>query len=644
MFTKQTSWLLINALLSFYRVRLHNNATMNWFNTHKLLTIGLVVTIVFLFWSRLFLLHIIPSTLPHDELVYAVQAASYVLQGTTIDQLHYWWELTPFDPMFAELPATLMSLGFLFTKNALLGSHLTSVLMGISLPFFLAWLIYRLCSQKDVATSLFVLAVFNPLLWQFSRFGYDAFYSLWFYVVGAIFLTQRKSKMIWWSIPFFTIGFFNYQGMKLLLVPWVSFVISLQRSHHLTKKQLPNSRAKWLKLLSQSCYQLAVLSAAIILTMFYGLVMLPAQTEVSERLNSTIFSDTTQLANNVNHQRLLTISNPLSRAFNNKFVEAFNHILSRMISAFNPFMLFMIVEPSVSGFSVWIHGIFYWVEGILIGLGSFLLLKRPSTRIFGSILILGVFILCIPTWITTNSEWHLLRTMLSYVTLLIIAAWGFNWVMHHQRLKWIFLTVYSISILQFTYIYFFRFPIISLDWGNFSERQTAHYLTLFNRSYPNTPIAVHVTQSDYYFWAYLLYSGELNRHNLEEISATVHNSIANNDRIYKYKNIIFTPNCYNPQSTEPQLVENSVLPCPEYTSHDSENTFIEKNPQKILSSFVQVKDSGLKLKIYHDLLCQNHQLNSFVHLTNYSQLEIERMDQAEFCQTWVTSQFNDQLE
>ena len=103
---------------------------MNWIKTHKLFLTGLMLTTFFLFWSRLFLLQIIPSTIPHDELVYAAQAKSYALQGTTIDQLHFWWQLTPFDAMYAELPATLMSLGFLFSHNALIGAHFTSALMG----------------------------------------------------------------------------------------------------------------------------------------------------------------------------------------------------------------------------------------------------------------------------------------------------------------------------------------------------------------------------------------------------------------------------------------------------------------------------------------------------------------------------------
>lgn len=594
----------------------------------------LSVSIVFLLWSRLFLLHIIPSTIPHDELVYAVQAASYALQGTTIDQLHHWWQLTPFDPMYAELPATLMSIGFLFSKNALLGSHLTSAIMGITLPFFLAWLAYNLWSHKGVAISIFVLAVFNPLLWQFSRFGYDAFYSLWFFVFGAACLTRPKFKISIWSVPILFIGFFNYQGMKLLMVPWMTLIIALLIISNLKNSQLPSTIKQWVQIFKTYRFQLLVLSAAVILTLIYGLVVLPSQSQVSERLNTTLFSETPQIARSVDEQRRLSIVNPLSSLFSNKITETVHFVLGRLLSAFNPIMLFMMIEPGVSGFSVWIHGLFYWIEGLLILLGSFLLLKNRSQRITGMLLLLGSLVLSFPTLINTGSEWHLLRTMLSYVTLLFIAAWGLNWVMHLQRMKWIFLVIYLISIMQFTYIYFFRFPIISLDWGNFYERQAAHYVALASRQYPEKKIAVHAAQSDYYFWAYLIYSGELNWQNRNEISQVVRTSAKENQRKFFYKNLIFTPDCYDPQASDPQLVEITIQPCVRNEQGDLES--VEDNRDS--NSFVQVKDSGLKLRIYNDLLCQNIQLNTYIHLANFSQLDIEKMDQTKFCQTWVTAQ------
>ena len=84
--------------------------------------------VVFLLFSRFWLLESIPVTLPRDELVYAIQARSFVEQGTTLDPQPSFWSLAPVHQMYAEWPAHIMSLGFLVSDAPLFATHFISLM------------------------------------------------------------------------------------------------------------------------------------------------------------------------------------------------------------------------------------------------------------------------------------------------------------------------------------------------------------------------------------------------------------------------------------------------------------------------------------------------------------------------------------
>jgi len=128
-----------------------------------------VIFIIFLIWSRFYQLDLLPASLTHDETVYAISAQSFILQGTDLTQSHKPWSLTPIHPMYAEWPATIMSLGFLISHNSLFAAHFPSALMGVLLPFIFGWLLWGVWRNKQLAIIGVVIAAANPLLWQFSR-------------------------------------------------------------------------------------------------------------------------------------------------------------------------------------------------------------------------------------------------------------------------------------------------------------------------------------------------------------------------------------------------------------------------------------------------------------------------------------------
>jgi len=49
-----------------------------------------------------------------------------------------------------------------------------------------------------------------------------------------------------------------------------------------------------------------------------------------------------------------------------------------------------------------------------------------------------------------------------------------------------------------------------------------------------------------------------------------------------------------------------------------------------------VLDSGEAYRIYDDIICQQYELSPFVHLQKIQDLNLNQMNQQQFCQKWIT--------
>lgn len=602
-----------------------------------------IFLLLFLFWSRLFKLDQIPATLPHDEMVYAIQAQSFVLQGKTLDQEQGFFSLKPSHVMYAELPAQVMSLGFLFSQNSLLATHSASALMGLSLPFLMAFLVWCLWKRKDLSKATFVVFVLSPLFWQMSRLSYDAFYSLWFYIAAGVLFVRRDWRIVFLSLPLFALGFFQYQGFKLLLAPWMGFLLLLL----LAREKFLWSWSDLSKKIKEFWPQLLILFLGLLLMLYYGLVMLPSQ-NVSSRLSSVIFSETEYLSKVVNDERRLSLSNPLSSLVSNKATAIGLFILQRLVGVFNPVTLLLLIEPNVSGFSVWTHGVFYWLEIILFFVGLAGLLVKKKLRLTGVLLLLGILTLCLPALINSGGEWYLLRSMFSYLVMTTLAAWGLLFLWQQKFLRLVLFGFYSLSVLNFTYQYFYRYPIISLDWGNFDERVLARYIRLYQEKYPDQKIIVYSTEPEYDFWSYLLYGRLLNSQTKDQIAETMrsYTPFIDSEAEYTFGNLTFSSFCAphdleilskyrnenEDKNQELLIIRQGHKTCPvdEYNRPVDAKT-LQHVPKLSISA---VLDSGERIRIYGDKLCSELS-NTFIHVQSLDQLKLEKQDQNEFCSLWI---------
>jgi len=614
-----------------------------------------IVLFVFTLFTRFWLLDRLPVSLVHDETVYAAHAKSIAVQGKTLNQAVSWWSFQPVHPFYAELPSVVMAPAFWFTDSPLLASHATSAVMGVMLPFILAWISYGIWRSPRLSLLTAFVAATNPLLWQFSRLSYDATFSIFFYMLGAALLVNLRS---WWrllSIPIFVIGFFQYQGLKLVLVPFVLGIIGL----YLLEKNLPNKSSfatknlenfikSWLVFIEKSftkkmlgIWVVAVFS--LLLTLFYGLYMLPNQ-DLSNRTDYLIFKSDS-LADSVNLQRRLTINNPVTAVSSNKLWSIFDFMLTRASHAFNPEILFVRGEVPISLFAVTTHGLFYLFDAVLIGIALYVFSQSYHRKWQIGLFICLVIMLGLPTYINTQSEWHLLRTQLAYTMFIFPISWGLWWFSQRRWLFVVVMFIYLLSIINFSYHYFFRYPLTSADRANIAERVISRYVSLAQENDPDQKVVIYSHAPQMLFFNYLLFTNQISEQTVDEIASQLNRS--KEDQYvdaFTLGNVTFTDDCVPAIYVEGtvHITDQHFPTCTDEMPKeldDTTKTTIEKADAPTLPQIISVpsvQDSGERYRITGDTLCDTSLMTPFVQIKNYSQFGIEKMNATELCSQWLS--------
>lgn len=580
---------------------------------------------IFLVFTRFFQLEKFPVGLTHDETVYSIQAKSLALQNTTVDQTLGWFSLQPIHSMYAEWPASLMAPFFWLTDNPIFATHLSTALIGVLLPFGFAYLVWGLWKDQSLSLIALLIGSVNPLWWQFGRLSFDNIYSLFFYIWGAAILVNFKNWQKLWSMPIFVLGFFEYQGLKLLLVPWVGLILLLQFLPQVKSFKISSLANVLKKYLSKPITIVFYLS--ILLTLIYGFLILPRQ-NVAGRLSRTIITDNDFLAADVNTQRRLSIQSPVNKLFSNKATQSLLFITKSYLNAFSPMLLFIQGEPQVSGFAVWSHGIFYLIDLLLIAVGMFAVFYHKKTRAQGFVLILMPVVFSLPSVINTLSEWYLIRQTLAYSSLLFFVIFAVKYIWQFNQLKWLFFVMYLLSVVNFVYQYYYRYPIYSADSQEVQERVIARYITLAKQVDPEINITVYTPESERYFTDYLLYSNQFNLKTKDEVAQ------AYRQQMYQLEGVEFVSGCVDLDKAGVIIGEVLILPCQEKDPQSEEIKIREKILADKLS-IPAVLDSGETFKIYKDTLCQGKEMNQFLMAGNLDLFAVEKMDADQFCQIWI---------
>jgi len=587
-----------------------------------------LILFIFALLSRVLWLGQIPVAFSHDEMGYLINAASLAKTGVGKDGQWSSLSLTPVEPTLAELPALLMSPFYYFGFSQAINFRLLFVFISLTIPIFTGLIAWKLFHSKYIAYFSVAVGWFNPWFWQNGRMTFDASLSIWFYLLGIyLFLRGKKASKLWSLVPLL-LGFYNYQGMKLLLVP-LSILLVIYWLFESGKFKLTRS-----KLMVSSIF-LGVIFA------FFGFYLTHqffSQANSQQKLSHQLLTPNTQMVlDSVNAQRRLSLQTPINQILINKYTQFVREVLKRVLLSLNPRDFFLEIDAAASSFAVWQHGFFYFIDFILLFLGIFYLTSKKYRRAL--FLIVGLILIGILPSAINRRIWTFFRVSFTFPFIVILVASGLTLIKHlNKKLFYLTLSLYGFSVIYFGFIYFVRYPVFSAENIFYSPKLLSYYII---KNQPDTKVVVFENEPEFLFSSYVLYSNAFNNHDANLIqdqfrhkekyeidNFILQSCVPNNLQIADNTVYVFDPEvdwCKLDQAQK-KSIQLSQKPFRWFESLSNDKVYIKS-----------IKDSGNDFIILQDKMCQPHtQLSTFIHPTKLNEFHLGNLTPSQFCQTWIT--------
>jgi hypothetical protein len=560
-----------------------------------------------------------PPSATYDEIIYVAEAQSIVKYGTDLTGNWRPWHLEPSDSYYTELTSTVLTPGFiLFPNNPILAAKFVPILLGSLIPILLGLIVFKLTSKKGALIATILIATLNPWIFQFSRMGYDSLFSVGFYLIGIVSLLYFKNwKKLWSLIPFF-LGFYQYQGHKVLLVPLVGIVFLYIYFKQFSIKDILNKYKKII-LNKELLATFFVLSFSLILTISY-LVRLPNLTS-GERISEFSFYDQTELASEVNKQRRISLDSPLTSIYSNKYIVLSRVLADRLFNSFNLKRLFIEGHRGLDTFTVLDYGFFHLIDAFVIVL-SLAFIIRNSKDLKPLYFILAFIIIgALPNVIRTGSPWITFRGSFAFLGLVMLMGAGiFNF---YDELKFKYknilaILIYLICASPFFFLYFVRYPVTHGAYIGIYERIMANYI---QRIDVNSKSLIVPDRADATFDYMIAYSSLLTNENKEQVN------LAAQTKKFQINNTLIASNC--PIDIAETNEDTTVFvyffkkPCAPGKNN-------EKTTE--IKSFI---DGGSIFTVYNDNLCSKYDLGGYPDIKE-NVLNIEELSDQEFCQSFFS--------
>lgn len=577
---------------------------------------------LFYFFGSLFFLCIrsisiqsIPSVISHDEIYYPAEARALAVSGH--DPTGTWspWSLTSAHSLYAELPGLVMTPAAIIFDDPLVAARATHIFIGTLFCLVLAAFSYQITKNHTISFFAFLLAGVNPWLFQFSRMGFDALFSLFFLLSGVtLYLGTSHLKKLW-SIPFLFVGFFQYQGLKVVFIPLVfgTVIFDLVKQKTYISQMFQIIHKKETR--NRFVPAIIVLLFSIILFGTY-LVRLSTQ-NAGERTSDLIFSDVTYTEAHVNTHRQQSFESPVVPFFTNKATVIFDRFVSQYFESFSWHHLFITGEPLRNPFSVWKHGMFYLLDCVLIIFGFFYLYSNRKSQTSGIFLTFLLLLAPLAGALSAKGSWIMFRSSLLVPVFITVGACGLWWIKEKTSKLFfaVLIFIYLFFVARFFFMYFYSYPIIGTQGEYFSERIIANYII----RNPDKNILVYASEPRFMFEAILVYTNAITKESIKDVQAAYTNEA------YSFANFTVLNKCYdqNLGQNTTAFVHQSTQPC------DSQDDYTTEHVIAIPS----LLDSGAIYRVHNDTFCSNFSLQRFSHITE-NRFFVENLSKNDFCTTF----------
>lgn len=595
---------------------------------HTVLFVAVVLVALF---TRFYLLKSIPTFVYQDEMGYLISSITLTLNGSDIVGTWNPLSITPVSPKItalAELTTQFIAPFYLLPLSPIIAGRLPFVLMSLLVPLFIAGIVYETTRSKSTAKWAAFISVFNPWIWQVGRLAVDPYVSFFFYIVGGYLILKLKSWKKLFSLPFLLFGFYNYQGHKLVFIFWVFMFVAYTIAPYINLTDgIKNIFSKFqLKKIFPS---LTVLLVSLCVFAFYVLVQLPNQ-DSSERLNTIYTPAHPEVVKTVNEERRLSINSKLNSLVINKYTVWGREVFERFVETYGSEFLFIKGQSDNAAFSIWYHGVFYLIDGILFLFGFAYLIHKKRYGLL-SFLLFGLVVSVIPSLISASRA-YFYRSSLNIPLLIIFASVGANYFYSilPKFLKFLLPLIYVGFILNFMFLFFFRYPITGSTREFFSDRVLNEYI---KRIPTSQKVVVLLPELEFNVSSYLFHTQHLNKENVADIQKMFQ------EKQYQIGNITFVNSCLPLNANEANEVIISrwdIRNCE--PGEDSIFTFKEVdedayffNPLEMQS----IKDGGFVFKIYNDPVCLGQELNPYIYINSRDQFNFESQNNEMFCKNWI---------
>ncbi len=580
----------------------------------NLFYLSVIIFLVNLFLKSL-LISSVPPMLTNDETYYATEAQALLVSGSDVTGQWHPWQLAPANPIYSELTGTTYALGFvLFPKNPQLAIKVVPLLFGSMLPILLGLISYKLFQRKIFFVTTAWLATMNPWIFQFSRMSFDSFASLFFYCLGIVMLLYLKGKKVLWAIIPFFFGFFQYQGHKPLVVPLVFLTliyVFFTQENKFRLIELPQT------LIKKYLPYVGVFAISCLLVIVY-LIRLPHLSS-AVRVKEFAF-DQQKISDEVNQNRLLSLSTSFSSVFENKYYGITKEVTRRFFSSYDLPWLFQHGNDRIDSFAVTQFGFLYALDALLIIVGFAGVISNPKWRSGGIFLTSLVVIGVLPTVLKSEVLWLTFRESFMILGLVLFSSAGLDFFLLQKKklLSLGIIALYLISVAPFLYHYFYRYPVLATKDMFFYSRVVASYM----KRQPETRFVIYSNSGKTLFDSVLVYNQLITRDSL----SSVHDAYLHND--FKLGNVNILGTCFDAQGAVTQsgtvvLVDYRVPPCEGQPS--------PAQPPLLISSLI---DSGGVYKLYGDTLCAKAELHPYMHVTE-NVFDVEHLSNEKFCESFV---------
>jgi len=560
-----------------------------------LIIFGLVV-------SRFFYLDRFPIGMSHDEIEYTLSAKTYFLSGVDLSNTPFPKSIfqTKTEGVISFLPPILLSTYFGLIPINQLTVRFPYVIINLLTALVVYLLIKKLFNNKTLAVISIIVFLVNPWSFYLSRTASDTAFALLFYLLGILLVLDSSKKKLLLSFLFFTLGFFAYHGAKVILVPMV--LVCLIYRCFLSKDKLN------LKLAGIFLFGIV----AVFCFYFWG-NRLFSESIGQSRSQDILFLRQNLVTPLVDTDRKSSLESPFRDIFSNKITVSLKIFFQKYLTAFSPEVLF-ISGDGRSTYRFGQHGLFFIIDFVLIIIGLINLYKRyPNKTKF---LILLILISPLTTAVSMVETSVINRSFLLLPLLTVILAFGVFTIYDFLSTKIgsiisfliLFLGIF-ISLTNFLYFYFFRFPIIGQENYFFSQHLIGNYILRNN----NQKIVVIDSEPREVFLESVFYATKNQNLILKDF-------VKNQN--YQLTNTTFTSICpkyFDLQTT--YIVNNSFLDC--VTKGDD------------LKSINEEQFGGPLYYIINDSLCSSFPSQPWLRFHLIKDYLPERLDNSTFCQTWI---------